>query len=613
MCGITGFFQSPQQQNDGSQKLDRLLHPILRRGPDENGKWLSDDASIGLAQSRLSIIDLSPTGRQPMISQCGNYIISFNGEIYNFQEIKISVKPKGSSDTEILLEAIAEFGVEKTLEKIEGMFAFALWDKRKKTLTLARDRIGEKPLYYGISGKGFLFSSEPSSLAADPYFSRKFSATAITEYLRTGVIPREHCIYENARKLLPGHFLVLGSAPLSLSELKPTPYWQPSFSPGQASLENLDALLSKSVKQVLISDAPLGVFLSGGIDSSLVAQYAAENSREKLKTFTIGFAEKSHDESSYSKMVAERLGSEHRIFQFTEKSAWEMAIQMADIYSEPFSDSSQIATALLAKEAKRTIKVALSGDGGDEVFFGYNRYRFVPKVLELKSLLKPISKIPFADLAMGAMPFPHMKDKWRKIRDLLSAKDGVEAYLKITSLESAPKNLMLNCQPDVQWPKKLRELEKKSLPAFLRHADLLDYISSDVLAKVDRASMAFGLETRAPLLHPALLNFAFKISPEEHMKNGELKYLLKQLLRKKMPLPIWDRPKTGFSVPIMQWLRGPLRDWAETLLSENELAKHGILHPVEARKIWQNSLAGKKEQPHLLWAIVQLQAWLAKR
>lgn len=622
MCGIAGYFGKPLQTEDRKQKLEILLRPIRRRGPDSEGLWNNSDGAVGFCHSRLSIIDLTPTGHQPMTSQCGNFTITFNGEIYNFRELKVSKKLRGRSDTEVLLELIAEKGIEYALSKIEGMFAFCIWNEREKSITLARDRLGEKPLYYAKSRNCFLFSSDSGSFLQHPDFDAGKSELAVSEYFRLGYVPHDLCIYENARKLLPGHFLTLTAVPQSINELKPLPFWSPNLpenfvnEPTESILKNLDGLFKQSVSEVMISDAPLGVFLSGGIDSSLVTSYAVKQSRAPIKTFSIGFREKDHDESIFAADIAKHLGTSHSTFTFNDKEIWEFARTMSEIYSEPFADSSQVATALLAREAKKEIKVALTGDGGDEIFFGYNRHKFLPQVLKWKDALpawlsEGLVNFPKMEKIGKLAGFPQWEDKWSKIQKILHAPNLKEGYRAITStdkkIEEYLRHSTLNV-PERNYEKILRGLGASD---FIRMSDIYEYLPGDVLTKVDRASMAFGLETRAPLLHPKIVSYSLSLSSTTHMKNGKLKFLLKEMLKREVPEQLWNRPKKGFSIPVAQWLRGPLKDWAASLLSANSLRDSQIFIPGAVEKIWDTFLKnpGSHGGHHTIWTILQFQAW----
>jgi len=617
MCGIAGYLGKPTQIEDRKKKLEILLQPIRRRGPDSEGIWTNKDGSVGFCHSRLSIIDLSSNGHQPMTSQCGNFTITFNGEIYNYRELKIEKSLKGHSDTEVLLELIAERGINYALSEIEGMFAFSLWSEKEKTITLARDRLGEKPLYYALGRNCFFFSSEPSSFSDHPDFDAKYSETAISEYFRLGYIPHDLCIYENAKKILPGHFLTLAAPPKSINDIRPSPYWQPTLpesflqEPLEATLVNLKSLFNKAISEVMISDAPLGVFLSGGIDSSLVASYAAKKAGSSLKTFSIGFSEKDHDESIHAARVAQHIGSSHATFTFQEKEIWEFSREMNKIYSEPFADSSQVATALLAREAKKEIKVALTGDGGDEIFFGYNRHKLLPQVLKWKKVLSWLQTIPKIDGLGKLAGIPQWDDKLNKIQKILNAFNLKEAYRSITATEIKNETYLL--YPFLNLPERDHDKKLRNLCAtdFIRMSDIYEYMPGDVLTKVDRASMAFGLETRAPLLHPKIVNYSLLLSSQTHMKGGKLKFLLKELLKKEVPEKLWNRPKKGFSIPLEVWLRGPLKDWASSLLSKESLRNSHVFIPGAVEKIWDNFLKHPNSNGghHTIWAILQFQSW----
>ena len=647
MCGINGYYSS------NLSRFDKVIHQmntaLSHRGPDSNGSWLDENSGIVLGHQRLSILDLSKGGYQPMKSESGRFILTFNGEIYNhliirkqLQEVNSNIKWQGSSDTETLLEAIDFWGIEKTLKKIEGMFAFGLWDQKKRSLTIARDRIGEKPLYYGWQGKGsrkvFLFSSELKALKAHPDFDGLIDRDAIALYLRHNYIPAPHSIYKNINKLLPGHYLELNEIDfkkylLPVSKI----YWSLTknvingnnnqlLDSEHQIKKDLETNLISSVKKQMISDVPLGAFLSGGIDSSLVVAMMQSLSKNSVKTFTIGFSEKDFSEAEYAKKISKHIGTDHTELYVDTKKAMEVIPKLTAIYDEPFSDSSQIPTYLVSKLAKQHVKVALSGDGGDELFCGYNRYtmskkfwsvlKFFPENLR-KILIYGIHSISPQNWSKIAKFLPvinkynNFGDKAYKGAGVLTSRNIEELYFKLCSHWQNPSDVVRNSiEPGTfltEFKPDLRGLDSQQMMMAL---DSLTYLPDDILVKVDRAAMATSLETRMPFLDHKLIEYAWKIPQSFKLRGNDGKWIIKKILDKYVPKNLTERPKMGFGVPIELWLRGPLKDWAENLLNENRLKEDGYFNPNIIRNTWAEHISGKRNWSYHLWDILMFQSWL---
>ena len=623
-------------ENTASEMASRLAH----RGPDDGDIWLDREARFALAHRRLSVLDLSQAGHQPMSSVSGRYVIAFNGEIYNHLELRKSLTDctwRGYSDTETLLGAVAAWGIEAALKQCVGMFAFALWDRLDRTLTLARDRFGEKPLYYGRHGDVFLFGSELKALKAHPAFNAQIDRDALALYIRHGYIPAPYSIYQGIFKLPPGSWIQIGA---DLSAAQPTEYWsaRQAAEGGQHSLfegdaaeaaQELERLLKQSISGQMIADVPLGAFLSGGVDSSAVVALMQAQSNRSVKTFTIGFKDQAYNEAEYAHAIAKHLGTEHTQLYVAPEQAMAVIPQLPHIYDEPFADSSQIPTWLVARMAREQVTVSLSGDGGDELFGGYNRYSLGEKIgmvtrlpLSLrKTLAGMISGIPperwetVMEWVLPLLPkklrFANPGDKVHKFAGLLRS-DGYEGlYLGLVSLWNDPASIVLGSKEPTtaatdrnKWP---------NLPGLAQQMMALDtvgYLPDDILAKVDRAAMSVSLETRMPFLDHRVMEFAWRLPMSMKILNGQSKYVLRQVLYKHVPRELIERPKMGFSVPLDSWLRGPLRDWAEALLDGSRIKEEGFFDPAPIRKKWLEHLSGRYNWQHQLWVILMFQAWL---
>jgi len=626
MCGICGLYSPGGVSKETlSNALKRMNSPLRHRGPDGKGLWVDPKAGLGFGHRRLAIIDLSPTGAQPMTSPNGRYTITYNGEIYNYREIQevlitLGHGFTGQSDTEVLLASIAQWGVEQALARCIGMFAFALWDKQEQTLTLARDRMGIKPLYYGWAGSTFLFGSELKAICAYPDFEASLDRNALSTYFRFNYIPAEHTIYSNAKKLRPGSLLTLqqGHAPST------TQYWdirnswaQGTDTPFQGdeneALTELESLLKDSVEKRLVADVPVGCFLSGGIDSSLVTSLMQSVSTSPTKTFTIGFDDPKLNEAHHAQEIANHLGTKHTEMHITHEAMKHTLPELPKYWDEPFADASQIPTYCLSHLTRKHVTVCLSGDGGDELFYGYDRY-FITKSLweKLRFIPTPIrrlltssgKRLPFSFFQMLGEIGP--KIYWRL--DGLKCQSLDELYLFLLSHNKQPDSFVINGRE--------YETEYSSLPIGtdpirqMAQADALTYLPDDILTKVDRASMSASLETRLPLLDHRVVEFAATLPTSYKVQNGKGKHLLRRLLEKHIPKPLFERPKKGFGVPMDKWLREDLRDWCEAMLDIQQIEDEGYLNATAVNTMWTEFLEGRPHWQHHLWDVLMFQAWL---
>ena len=649
MCGINGFYSKSLSNFD--DVIVKMNSAISHRGPDTNGAWSDKNLGIVLGHQRLSIIDVSSSGNQPMQSSSGRYILTYNGEIYNYLKIRkelemnnANIKWKGNSDTEILLESIDFWGIELTLQKIQGMFAFGIWDQKMRRLILARDRIGEKPLYYGWQGEGnnrvFLFGSELKALKVHPEFNGQINRDAIALQLRHNCIPAPYTIYKDIYKLLPGNYLELKHTDLKKELLGyPKKYWsltsslmhgnknQLKFNEDEIQ-KDLEENLKISVKKQMISDVPIGAFLSGGVDSSTVVALMQSQSHQPVKTFTVGFNESEYNEAKFAKKIAKHLGTNHTELYVSPKTAMEVIPKISTIYDEPFSDSSQIPTFLVSQLTKQHVKVAISGDGGDELFCGYNRYkmsekfssifRFMPFTLRktLASTIKSISPHNL-DKILKFIPIldqpTNFGDKIYKGADVLNTKNFSDIYYTLCSHWKNPTKIVLNSkEPGTLLTKFKPNINYLNTQQQMMALDFLTYLPDDILVKVDRAAMASSLETRLPFLDHNLIEYVSKIPHSLKFKNGHGKWILKKILNQYVPKSLTQRPKMGFEIPLGSWLRGPLRDWAENLLNEKRLNQENFFNTKLIRDKWLEHLNGKKNWHHHLWDILMFQAWLEK-
>ena len=640
MCGIAGLLGDSDAEHLVS-RLDRMAHMLVHRGPDSGGVWVDATSEIGLAQRRLSIIDLSPAGHQPMHSPCGRYVLVYNGEIYNHSDLRVDLEAefggfnwRGHSDTETLLAALCHWGIQGALTRLNGMFAFALWDTLDRRLFLARDRMGEKPLYYGRIDKAFIFGSELKALTVHPAWNGKVDRNALALFMRYSYVPAPFSIYESIFKLPPAHFIVIGEAGHSVGE--PVCYWKLSeiaanrtnLAGGKpnALADELDTLLRDSVRLRMEADVPLGAFLSGGYDSSTVVSLMQAQSMQSVKTFSIGFLEESYNEARDAKAVAKRLGTDHTELYLTPMEAMAVIPKLPSIYDEPFSDSSQIPTVLVSQLARQHVTVSLSGDGGDELFCGYNRYALGYQAWQRLNHLSPairraiswaLSRVSgsYLDKLQGRLPrrlqISSLADRLPKFADALIHQNGFEFYKSLVSHWKNPNDIVLNSvEPETLLNQTDKLPSLSDMRESMMYLDAMTYLPDDILTKVDRASMAVSLEARVPLLDHRLVEFAWRVPIQYKYRDGKGKWLLQRVLYRYVPQELMDRPKMGFSVPIENWLRGPLREWAESLLSEQRLREDGFFNPTPIRKMWQEHITAKQRWHYYLWDVLMFQSWL---
>lgn len=648
MCGIAGLFRpggGDESMLAGYAKrmTDRLRH----RGPDAGGVWTNAAAGVAFGHRRLSILDLSEAGAQPMRSECGRFTVTFNGEIYNHLDIRSELEASGSapnwrghSDTETLLYAVRHWGVTDALQRFIGMFAFALWDGEERTVTLCRDRFGEKPLFYGWCGRDLVFASELKALAAHPEWSPSLDRTALTAFMRYSYVPAPTTIWQSIRKLPSASLVTFAVDEIPGSMPAPSPYWSlrnlvvaaqgTRIGDEVEATDELQRLLSIAIKRQCLSDVPLGAFLSGGIDSSTIVALMQANASQPVRTFTIGFSEGAFDEADDARKVASHLGTSHTELYVDPKTAIDVIPKLPRMYDEPFGDSSQIPTHLVAALARQHVTVALSGDGGDELFGGYNRHvwggqldaRFgkLPASLKLvlSALLSAVSPEPAGSLARLAQPLLpsqlHIRragDQAAKLARIIGSRSFEHMYQLLCSIDSDPSETVLQGEEVNSWS--ADEMGKIIVPLDpldrMTLADSLSYLTDDILQKVDRAAMAVSLETRVPFLDSDVVEFAARIPPDMKVRAGRGKWLVRQVLYKHVPAALIDRPKTGFSIPIDDWLRGPLRPWASDLLSPATLQLQGLFNAKRVGRMLDEHMSGRRNHGYWLWNVLMAQAW----
>ena len=664
MCGIVGLISSKSSSKSTLQEaISSMTEKIKHRGPDGHGSWINTKSGIAFGHRRLSVIDLSIAGKQPMISSSDRYVITFNGEIYNHLELRKEINRInkefswiGSSDTETILALFDLFGVEKAINKLTGMFAFAVFDRKNNLMTLARDRMGEKPLYYGWSNENFFFASELKAFFNVRDSSNSINLTSLNYYLRLMYVPAPLSIFKNIYKLEPGSLIQINcesypERPLEHDVLNLKNFRNLSFKrwwnidayvehdkfseknrPRNYS-EDIEDLLSTSIQNQLLSDVPLGAFLSGGVDSSLVTSLMSNLSNKKINSYTIGFESKKFDESSYAREVAKAIGTDHHEEIITAKTARDIIPKLPQIYDEPFADSSQIPTFLVSQFAKTEITVALSGDGADELFGGYNRYTQGAKYWERLFKLPKLSRVLLGmffhqipgtlldqtgslmnKMYIGSRNYSRLSEKISKVAFYLSEMDSLNEVLS-NPVSEWPNNTQLikgftNKKSDFNQINSSIFENLNSIEEKMMLLDCKTYLPDDILCKVDRAAMANSLETRTPFLDKNLIEYSLKMPLDVKIRNGTGKAVLRDILYKYVPQNLIERPKMGFAVPIADWLRGPLRDWAETLLDAEKISQQGFLFPEVVNKIWGQHKSGKFDHSAKLWAILNFQAWL---
>lgn len=637
MCGIAGLILQSEGPGGGLRNnIARMTDAVRHRGPDGGDVWIDEAAGVALGQRRLAIIDLSPLGAQPMHSACGRYVVTYNGEIFNYLELRTELAAAGvrfrsDSDTEVILEGFVHWGVRATIERTIGMFAIGLWDRQRRELWLVRDRLGVKPLYYARHGGRLAFGSELKTIRAAGGFPTAIDRDALAAYLRHGYVPGPRTIYAGMRQLRPGTILHLDAAGQETHET----YWDARAKAvaGRAhwnapidetgAVERLDALLRDAVKRRMVADVPLGAFLSGGIDSSTVVAMMQAQSARPVKTFTIGFAAQGYDEAAHAKAVAAHLGTDHTEMYVTPQHALDVVPKLAEWYDEPFADSSQIPTFLVSEMTRRHVTVALSGDGGDENFAGYNRYlwadtlwrrlRGIPKPLRALAARAVAAAAPLAGFVPEGWGPARPAEKLTKVAEILGLDSPGDIYRRLISQWPDPAELIVGgVEPrGAVWDDGF----ERDMPEFVARMQLLDtvtYLPDDILTKVDRATMAVALEARVPLLDHRVVEYAWTLPPRLKLRDGKGKWILRRVLERYVPRQLFERPKMGFGVPVDSWLRGPLRDWAADLLDPRSIKAEGYLRPEPIQRMWQEHLSGAKNHQYPLWTILMFRAWVRR-
>lgn len=645
MCGLAGFLDFSGRYPELGEVAFRMASRLFERGPDDSGIWQDAESGIALVHRRLAIVDLSASGHQPMVSTSGRFVLVYNGELYNHTALRQELEAtdqalswRGHSDTETLLACIGAWGVEATLKRSVGMFAFALWDRQARTLVLARDRAGEKPLYYGWQGDTFLFGSELKALRAHPAFNAAVDRGALALYLRHNYIPAPYSIHQGIFKLPPGTWLELRQG---LRNLEPRAYWSlaevaergasdPFTGSDLEAVDEVARLLGNAVAVQQVADVPLGALLSGGIDSTLITALMRAQSSRPVRTFTIGFDEKAYDEATHARAVAAHLGTEHTELRVSANDALDLIPQLPSMYDEPFADSSQLPTHLVMRLARQHVTVALSGDAGDEFFGGYNRYFLAPKVWRRMGWMpapvrhgvgRMLTCVPADTINRWAGPLADRMgiaqsgNKAHKLGRSLRHMRGIDdLYVSLVSEWPDADGMVVDgfIPPNLldareRWPALVDPVAR------MMALDGLTYLPDDILVKVDRAAMAVSLETRAPFLDRDVMEFAWRLPLHIKLRDGKGKWILRQLLDRYVPRDLIERPKMGFGIPLDEWLRGPLREWAGDLLGEDRLRREGYLHPEAITRTWNAHVRGQGSCGYRLWSVLMFQAWLAEQ
>jgi asparagine synthase (glutamine-hydrolysing) len=644
MCGIAGFL-SARAGEWGESTLVRMADAVRERGPDAAGYWFVPDEGVGLGHRRLSVLDLSSAGSQPMQSPSGRYVLVLNGEIYNHDDLRQLLQQggdherawRGHSDTETMVAGFDAWGIRDTVSRCLGMFAFAVWDRKSRTLTLARDRVGEKPLYFGWAGDTFLFGSQLKSLRAHPAFRADVDRGALSLLLRHNAIPAPYSIYKGVSKLLPGTLLTVSLNPRS--EVTST-YWSavdaavdgaahPFDGDSDDGIRELDRLLRDAVRRQMMADVPLGAFLSGGVDSSAIVALMQAQSSRPVKTFSIGFEISGYDEAPEAKAVARHLGTDHAELYVTADAAMSVIPRLPEVYDEPFADSSQIPTMLVSNLARRHVTVSLSGDAGDELFCGYNRYSMTARhwsrisrtplavrraAVGAITAVAPESWDRVAGAANWVLPAAArvdlLGDRLHKAAGVLASESTHAVYRGLVSHWTNPASVVVGgIEPPTLLTGHAPDLDTLDPVQRMMALDLVTYLPDDILAKVDRASMSVSLESRVPFLDHRVVEFAWRLPQSMKLRDGQTKWILRQLLNRYVPQNLVSRPKHGFGIPLHEWLRVPLRDWAEALLDESRLRREGYFHPEPIRKLWAEHLSGRRNWAFHLWDVLMFQAW----
>ncbi len=641
MCGITGFysFNTDESRAELNVAGKAMSATLTHRGPDSDGLWQDPDMPLLLGHRRLAILDLSGHGAQPMSSSSERYVIAYNGEVYNYPALQKTLEErgvsfKGRSDTEVILAAVEHWGINEVLQKLNGMFAFALWDRKERRLHLVRDRLGKKPLYVGWAGKALVFGSELKALRAHSDFTAELNREAAALFMQYGYVPAPHCIYKNVWSLPAGFRLTLDISDLETGadlQERMEPYWHHLRALEEAKshathrsdddiVDEFEELLSTCVRDRMISGVPLGGFLSGGIDSSSVVALMQKISTRPVKTYSIGFDEAGFDEAAYAKKVAAHLGTDHHELYLSGQDALETIPLLPEIYDEPFGDISAIPTYLVSKFARQGVTVALSGDGGDEMLGGYNRHVAGPKIWKrVRSMPRPlrrllsggVTKIPVERWDALVKKEPQFGTRIHKAASVLSLNTQEEIYQRLVSQwEGTP--VMGTPPPGTLSDDPLWSPGNLSFAEMMMYRDALSYLPNDILVKLDRASMAVSLEARAPLLDKRIYEYVWSLPEHVKIRDGRGKWLLRQVLSRHVPNELFERPKQGFAIPAGEWLRGPLKGWASSLLDEKSLREQGVFDPAVIRSAWEAHLKGEGNHATQLWSVLMFQAWQDK-